>query len=54
MAKKEAATKSTKGTKLNRHFVLLSFISLFFQQEIQVGVATSDLISSSYTLGNTP
>jgi len=34
--------------------VLLSFISLFFQQEIQVGVATSDLISSSYTLGNTP
>jgi hypothetical protein len=34
--------------------VLLSFISLFFRQEIWVGVATSNLISSSYTIGNTP
>jgi hypothetical protein len=38
------------------HFVSvpLSFISLFFRQEIRVGVATSNLISSSYTIGNTP
>jgi hypothetical protein len=49
--KKRIATKSTKNTKGD--FVLLSLIFLFFEQEIQAGVATSDLISSSCTFGNT-
>jgi len=43
-----------RNTRKSSLSVLLSTIFLFFEQEIQAGVATSDLISSSYTLGNTP
>jgi len=54
MRKYEMEPRNTRDTRKGSLSVLLSIISLFFQQEIHTCVVTSGSISNSYGLANTP